>query len=116
MEVSGETFEVGDSLYLNALLMDPGQPTQYLITGCWSGLQRPWIERTKLTRGTIDMFHNLAASYCWDPTVYSIMDLSNILVPTAGGIGFDDIAADADDIATVDSFAAEDNDVETIEK
>lgn len=58
------------------------------------------------------MFNNLAASYCWDPASFSIMDLSNVLFPTAYGIGFDDIAADgesrglaADDIGCDDLVA-----------
>ena len=94
-EGSGDTFEVGDCLHLNALLMNPASPVQYLITGCWNNNPRPTVARSSLHLTAIDMFQTLSASYCQDPASYGILDMSNVLVPTSyGGIGFDDIAAD----------------------
>ena len=97
-ESSGETFEVGDSLHLNCVLMNPAHPTQYLITGCWSSEPRPSIPRSSLTLRAVDMYRTLAASYCRDPGSCSVLEMSSVLVPSASGVGFDDIAADGDDI------------------
>ena len=44
------------------------------------------------------MFHTLAASYCHEPGVISLIDESSFVVPTAHGIGFDDIVEDIGDV------------------
>merc|ERR1711962_61107 len=108
-ESSEDTFEVGDCLHINALLMNPASPVQYLITGCWNNNPRATVPRSSLHLTAIDMFKTLSASYCQDPASYSILDMSNVLVPTSyGGIGFDDIAADIgeDDGGIADTSAA----------
>ena len=94
-----ETFEVGDNIEINALLMDPAKPTQYLITGCWCTTSpRSNISRSSLSYDAANMFHALAASYCMEPSTFPELDMSSILVPTSDGLGFDDIAADMSDL------------------
>jgi len=94
-----ETFEVGDNIEINALLMDPAKPTQYLITGCWCTTSpRSTISRSSLSHDAANMFHSLAVAYCMEPSTYPELDMSSILVPTSDGLGFDDIAADMSDL------------------
>ena len=120
-ECSNETFEVGDRLRVNAVLMNPALPTQYVVTGSWAALgARPSIPREELNVTAIDMFSSLAVAYCGDPASYAVPDvivpagddvlipagfddvlipggLDDLVVPVAGGLGFDDIAADMTD-------------------
>ena len=94
-----ETFEIGESIEVNALMMDPQNPTQYLITGSWSlAKPRSPIARSSLSLAVVDMFHSLAVAYCRDPPPPPVIDLSNVIVPMSDGFGFDDIAADITDI------------------
>ena len=125
-ECSSETFEVGNQVRVNAVLMDPSLPTQYLVTGSWTGpLARAPINPDQITLAAVDMYSSLAIAYCMDPTSFPVMeevsaglgfviphDLDELVVPSAqdGGIGFDDIAAaDDDDIADHDDMAVDDN-------
>jgi len=97
-ESLSESFEVGETLRLNAVLVHPGHSTQYLITTSWSAdVERAIIPRSDLKLLAFDMFHTLAASYCHEPGVISLIDESSFVVPTAHGIGFDDIVEDIGD-------------------
>lgn len=103
LETSSETFEVGQTVIVNGLLMDPALPTQYLVTGCWIMNERPAIAREQLALNAVVMYQSLVKSFCMEPEIFPLLDLSNVVVPEQfGTIGFDDIAADStltDDLA-----------------
>ena len=97
-DTSSETFEVGQSVIINGLLVDPSLPTQYLATGCWISFPRESIQREMLTLAIVDMFHTVVKSFCMEPDMFAMLDFSNIVIPGdfGGGLGFDDIAAGSD--------------------
>jgi hypothetical protein len=98
-----ETFEVGDAVSFNALLMDPARVVQYLCTSAWSAVACAPLPRTSLKPVAVTLYNTLAASYCSDASELASLDMCGVLVPsTYDAVGFNDIA----DLAEDDGLAA----------
>ena len=110
-ETSTETFEVGQTLFVNGLLVDPNLPTQYLVTGCWTNNHMPVIPREKLALKAVVMFQSIVKSYCMEPDLIPFLDMSTLLIPGEySSMGLDDIAADdTGDITALGDIAAAGN-------
>ena len=111
-ESSVETCEVGDSLHVNAVLLNPRNAAQYLVTGCWSTQPRPTVNPSKLSLKAVDMYQTLALSFCSDPSSCPLLDMSSVLVPSEFGVGFEDIA---EDIGAEDGSSLADPEISALE-
>lgn len=88
------SIRMGDTVTVNAILMDTSRVAPYLCTAVWRKSVQPAVKREKLNQEAIDMYHTLVLAV---PTVLP------------GEEAMDEDLADDDDLAEDDDLAADDD-------